>query len=62
MQKILLVMLLLILSSCAIAVNDKNIVTVKLNNKMYEIIAKDTIDYLYNMYYSKNIEARINKM
>ena len=35
MQKILLVMLLLILSSCAIAVNDKNIVTVKLNNKMY---------------------------
>ncbi len=59
MQKILLVMLLLILSSCAIAVNDKNIVTVKLNNKMYEIIAKDTIDYLYNMYYSKNIEARI---
>ena len=46
MQKILLVMLLLILSSCAIAVNDKNIVTVKLNNKMYEIIAKDTIDMM----------------
>ena len=46
MQKILLVMLLLILSSCAIAVNDKNIVTVKLNNKMYEIIAKDNIDMM----------------
>ena len=46
MQIILLVMLLLILSSCAIAVNDKNIVTVKLNNKMYEIIGKDTIDMM----------------
>lgn len=46
MQKILLVMLLLILSSCAMAVNDKNIVTVKLDNKIYEIIAKDTIDMM----------------
>ena len=35
--------------------NIKNIIIQPVDS----IIAKDTIDYLYNMYYSKNIEARI---
>ena len=35
--------------------NIKNIIIQPVDS----IIKKDTIDYLYNMYYSKNIEARI---
>ena len=35
--------------------NIKNIIIQPVDS----IITKDTIDYLYNMYYSKNIEARI---